>query len=124
MRILLLIAHGSRRSAANDEIHRLAAALAARDIGCDAVRAAFLETAAPTIPAAIAAAVAEGAEQLLLLPYFLVNGRHVGRDIPELAAAAIDAHPGVEIRLADHLGARAALLDLLADEVRRDVAAD
>ena len=56
MRSLLLVAHGSRREASNQEIRNLTAALAGRAIGrFGHVGCAFLEIARPSIPEAIEA---------------------------------------------------------------------
>lgn len=109
-RALLLVAHGSRRAAANAEVARLAGRLAAA--APDAwplVRHAFLELAEPDIPAGLDACVAAGAGAVVVVPYFLAAGRHVREDIPALVAAARRRHPAVDIRLRPHLGADAAL---------------
>lgn len=118
MKTLLLVAHGSRRAASNEEVRALAAQLAARETGCDAVRAAFLELAEPSIPDGLRAAVAEGADEVLVLPYFLSAGRHVAEDIPaEVDSVRAELAPA-QIRIADYLGAAPALLELLAAQAR------
>ncbi|MDX1605111.1 MAG: CbiX/SirB N-terminal domain-containing protein [Candidatus Competibacterales bacterium] len=115
MRSLLLIAHGSRRAAANEEIRRLAAQLAERmgprygHVGCG-----FLELAEPDIPAAIDAAVDRGATEIVVLPYFLATGRHVAEDIPAAVAERQARHPTVRLRIAAYPGAAPEMLDLLA----------
>lgn len=114
MRVLLLIAHGSRLEASNDEARALAARLAPQLAGEYArVEAAFLELAEPSIPAGIDAAVAAGAGEVLVFPYFLTRGRHVAHDVPELVQAASARHPGVSIELAPYLGALPGLEALL-----------
>lgn len=118
MRALLIVAHGSRRAASNDEVRGLTAGL--RPLVLDRfqwVEPAFLELAEPSIPAAIDAAVAAGADEVLLFPYFLSAGRHVAEDIPGIVAERQRAHPDVRLRVMDYLGAAPELLRLIAARV-------
>lgn len=116
MRALILIAHGSRRSESNDEVRALAAALAKRLTDDYAkVLPAFLELAEPSIAGAIDAAVATGARELVLLPYFLAPGNHVRHDIPAAMAERQAAHPHVAMHLLPHLGASERMPELLAE---------
>lgn len=121
---LLVVAHGSRREASNDEVRALTQRLAAQSNGqFDAIACAFLELADPLIPAGIDDLVAQGASRIIVLPYFLSAGRHVAEDIPEIVEACRAHHADVEIAIAPYLGADDAvipvLLSLAASEVRR-----
>lgn len=121
MHELLLVAHGSRREASNDEIRELTASLGARSGGrFGHVSCGFLELAEPSIPAAVDAAVARGAEQVTVLPYFLSAGRHVAEDIPAALDEARHRHPGVTIRMLPYLGAQAGIVDMLLAMVDRE----
>lgn len=114
MKVMMLIAHGSRKSSANDEVRRLAARIA--EIGggdYDAVRAAFLELAEPDIQQAVNECVALGATEIVAVPYFLASGRHVSADIPGELACAQAGHPNVGIRLSQYLGQNEAMADLV-----------
>lgn len=116
MNVLILIAHGSRLPAANDEVRRLADQLRDHlDGGFAAVSCAFLEIADPSIPAAIDAAISAGAARISLVPYFLTTGRHVALDIPAIAEAKRREHPGVAITLQSYLGASPLILEALAE---------
>jgi sirohydrochlorin ferrochelatase len=86
---LLLIAHGSRHVEANDDLHALVDEL--RESGEYAVvDASFLELAEPAIEAAGGHCVGQGAERVILLPYFLSAGVHVKR---VLLAQPLGRHP-------------------------------
>ena len=79
---LLLIAHGSRQTQANDDLHALVKEL--RRAGPYAlVEASFLELAEPSILEGGKNCVAQGARSVILLPYFLSAGVHVRRDLTE-----------------------------------------
>jgi sirohydrochlorin cobaltochelatase len=114
--IWIVIAHGSRAPGTTDDHERLCRQLAS-DAGdtVDHVLPAYLEINDPTIPAAIDAAVADGAQQLVLLPYFLHAGNHTRRDIPEIMDSARQRHPGVDLVLAPHLGPDQRLTEILLD---------
>jgi sirohydrochlorin ferrochelatase len=117
---IAFIAHGSRAAAAN-EAHIVAAAALADRLGA-AVVAGFLELAEPSIPEAIAAAAASGADRVLVLPLFLYPGRHVAEDIPALVDAGRARVPGVSVEVLDPFGADPAIIDLLATQVRAALA--
>ncbi len=114
MHSLLLVAHGSRRAASNDEVRVLTQALSARAGGrFDTVTCAFLELADPSIPEGLEACIRQGAQRVVVLPYFLAAGRHVVEDIPALVEPVRQRHPGVAIQIASHLGAAEGLAGLL-----------
>lgn len=115
MKTLLLIAHGSRRQESNDEIRRLAEKLRAR-VGArfDAVGHAYLEIAEPSIPDGIEGLIAQGATEVVVLPYFLAPGTHVREDIPAIMEAKVKEHPGVRIHATPFLGSAPGLVDVLA----------
>lgn len=115
MRYLLLIAHGSRREASNDEIRALTRALEMRaGSAFDGVRCGFLELASPAIGEAVDQCVAAGATEVLVLPYFLSAGRHVVEDIPADLEPKRRQYPRTSIRLLDYVGASDAMVELLA----------
>ena len=114
MKAMLLVAHGSRREASNQEVRDLAArlrGLARDDFGV--VDCAFLEIAAPLIPEGIERCIAQGATEVVVLPYFLSAGRHVAEDIPRDVAGKQAEHPTVRIRIAPYLGAADGVVPLL-----------
>jgi sirohydrochlorin ferrochelatase len=107
---LLIIAHGSRRAASNDEVRQLADQVRAQAGNAYAdVETAFLELAEPGIPQGLAALASKGATEIVAFPYFLAAGTHGAQDIPEAIAAFSAAHPGVKVRLTPHLGASSVL---------------
>lgn len=48
----------------------------------------YLEINKPSIPDAIIEAVRMGADEVRILPYFLLTGRHVNEDIPRIVKEA------------------------------------
>ena len=114
MHALLLIAHGSRREASNQEVRELAARLE-RIAGdrFDRVLPAFLELAEPDIPTGVDLCVESGATTVTAVPYFLSAGRHVVSDIPAELEKAMRKHPAVTIHQSDYLGKHESIPELL-----------
>lgn len=114
MKALLLIAHGSRREASNQEVRDLARML--KQVAgehYDQVVPAFLEIAEPDIPGGVDLCAESGAKEVIAVPYFLAAGRHVVTDIPEELEKARRRHPGLDIRQSDYLGRHDAIVDIL-----------
>ena len=113
---VLLIAHGSRHPAANDDLHRLAARLAG--IGdYPIVEPSFLELAEPDIQAGGDLCVARGATRVLMVPYFLSAGVHLLRDLTAAREALRLRHAGVTFRLGQALGPDPLLDRLVAERI-------
>jgi sirohydrochlorin ferrochelatase len=114
---VLLIAHGSRQAEANEDSFYLAAELRRRGL-YKTVVPAFLELAEPDIDAAAAECVAQGAEQVILLPCFLSAGVHVRRDLAEARDRLTDRFPAKHFRLADPIGRHPRLVEILEERAR------
>ncbi len=114
MNALLLIAHGSRRLASNEEVRALTRVMEQNsDHDYTIIECAFLELAEPSIPDGVNACVAKGAKTVTVLPYFLSAGRHVATDIPEELQKSQTQHPQVEIKMAPYLGSAKEISNIL-----------
>ncbi len=116
---LLLIAHGSRQEEANADLLYVAAGLRAR--GWAIVEASFLELAEPGIAEAGTRCIEQGAECVILVPYFLSAGVHVRRDLADARAKLAERFPVVDFRLAEPLGQHPLLLDVVVQRVSEAV---
>ncbi len=115
MRALLVVAHGSRREASNEEVRKLCRRIEQEAAGEEffLVRAGFLELAEPSIVEGIGQCIEAGADQVVVLPYFLSAGRHVSEDIPAEVEKARQRHPHASIVLAPYLGSAPGVAGLL-----------
>jgi sirohydrochlorin ferrochelatase len=114
---LLLIAHGSRRRAANADLDHVAEQLRARGTYA-VVETSFLELTEPTIAQGGDACVRRGAKRVILLPYFLSAGVHVREDLASAQQELAGRFPEVDFRLAEPLGRHPLLLEVVADRAR------
>jgi sirohydrochlorin ferrochelatase len=114
---LLLMAHGSRRPEANQDLLFVAEEMAKRG-EYPIVEVSYLELAAPTIAEGGAACVEKGATIVTMLPYFLSPGVHVRDDMTEAQRELSQRFPEVEFRLAEPLGRHPLLLNVLEQRAR------
>lgn len=103
MKGIILFGHGARNPEWAEPFHRIREAILARDPGAR-VELGFLELMRPTLDEAIDCLVAQGADAIAIVPIFMAAGRHIAKDLPLLAAAAMDRHPGLAIEIAAPVG--------------------
>jgi sirohydrochlorin ferrochelatase len=119
---ILLMAHGSRIPEANDAAREIAAMV--KELGgYEIVEVSFREQHLPDIQKGVDACVAQGAERVLLLPYFLFVGAHVQEDLPEEMAEAKRRYPGVEFAMGRHLGVHRKLAEVVGERVAEGLTA-
>jgi len=113
---LLVVAHGSRRNEPNIEICELVVRLRNSSSLFTGIDYAFLEIASPSIQEALRQQIAQGAADIVVLPYFLSAGQHVMTDIPEQVRQISVDLPNIKIKIAPHLGASKKIDELLVDQ--------
>jgi sirohydrochlorin ferrochelatase len=122
MKHLLIVAHGSRRQASNDEVRQLADKIRLKtDNQFDDVSCAFLELAEPSIPEGIELCVENGASNVTVMPYFLSAGRHVVTDIPEEIEKANIDREKIKVSIAPYLGSIESIADLMIEKASQFV---
>lgn len=114
---VLLIAHGSRRDVANQDLVKLAEMLRERE-QFPIIEIAYLELAEPTIPDGAASCVAAGADEVLMLPYFLSAGVHVQNDLEQYRGEFTTSYPETRFRLCAHLGLHPLMLEIVLDRLK------
>lgn len=110
----IVFAHGSRLEQANEQV-RAAARRMAESGGFPLVEVAFLDCAQPALQDAIDALVRQGAGRVVVIPYFLMPGRHISEDLPRIVGEASRIHNGVPIVIADSLDGHPALDRILLE---------
>lgn len=111
---LLVMVHGSPRPVANNDMFAVVDVIRERGT-YPIVEVGFMEINEPAIPEAIDRCVAQGAERVLAVPYFLHTGNHVTDDLPTLLEEAQSRYPQVEFLMGDYLGHDPLLVDVVAE---------
>ena len=113
---VIVLAHGSKRKAANDGLLEVVRML--RAMGrWDAVEAAFLQFAPPTLEDVAAKLAARACARVVVLPLLLFSGQHVAGDIPDELARVKQAHPDMRFLYANNIGPDRRLAEIAADRI-------
>jgi len=113
---VILLAHGSQSFRAEEGLQEIASQVRER-LGGARVLLAFLQAHHPSLPDAIAGAVAEGMKKIVVVPFFLAPGLHVRKDIPAELDQARVKYPGVEILLSRPLLPDPRIREILLDRI-------
>jgi sirohydrochlorin cobaltochelatase len=118
-RAVILIGHGSRAAGADEDMERIAEAL--RSSGGGIVELCRMGGRGTPFAEVFETCVRRGAQEIVVIPYFLHFGVHLRQDIPELLREAVAKHPEVRLVLGKHLGyddSLAALVEATAESAR------
>ena len=100
---VIVVDHGSRREESNQMMEEIV-----RRFGdfthFKIVEPAHMEIAEPCIQTAFDRCVQRGAKTVVVMPYFLLPGKHWHEDIPRLTEDAAQKHPGVRFMVTAPLG--------------------
>lgn len=114
MKGILLFGHGARNPEWAQPFHRIRDAMLARDPAA-LVEPGFLELLRPSFDEGIDCLVRQGATEIIVVPIFMAAGSHIKKDLPRMAADAMDRHGGLSISLAAPVGEAAPVLTAMAD---------
>ena len=115
---LLLVGHGSRDPGRGQGVRRAARPRRGSASEGRRVGGGFLELADPPIDDAVDALVADGADDVVAVPYVLFGAGHLKDDGPAVLGRARRRHPDVRFRLARDLGIHPAVLDVAEERAR------
>lgn len=118
---IILIDHGSKRPEANAMLDDVVASFRAAT-GARIVEPAHMELAEPTLEQAFRRCADQGANQIVIHPYFLSPGRHSTTDIPRLATEAARVVPGIPYRVTDPLGLDKRMNDVILRRIAEALA--
>ena len=114
---LILFAHGSPIDAANEAVRAVVSNIRALKI-YDAVEASFLDSAPPNLPEAVRLMVAGGMTRVIVVPYFLVPGLHITKDLPRIIRELRGIYKGVLIEVTGSLDGHPAVLEAVLDRAK------
>ncbi|MDF9844232.1 MULTISPECIES: precorrin-3B C(17)-methyltransferase [unclassified Paenibacillus] len=113
---ILLVGHGSRVEAGNEELRSFTAGLAAGMPELN-IETCFIELAAPSIAGGIERCVTGGATTVYVVPVILFAAGHSKLDIPMAIDEARKKYPGVELVYGRPVGVQERAVDILLDRI-------
>lgn len=114
---IVLIGHGSIKSASGAAMIRLAARLREQGVA-PVAEAGFLNYSRPTLAEAIAKCVGLGADRVFVQPYFLIDGVYVQNDLAGEIADHAARWPGVRFVAGRSFGDHRLMSHIALDRVR------
>lgn len=118
---IVIVDHGSKFEAANDMLLEVAARFK-EDTGARIVEPAHMELAEPTMAGAFRRCIEQGAERIVVHPYFLSPGRHSTTDIPAMAEEAARKYGNIPYTVTDPLGLDDGMTDIILRRIHQAMA--
>ncbi|MCP4896231.1 MAG: hypothetical protein GY906_04580 [bacterium] len=117
---IIIVDHGSRRRDSNRRFEQLVHEY--ENHGSHAmVEPAHMDLAMPDLAAAFDNCVTRGATFIVVQPFFLLPGRHLEEDIPQLVSAAATRHPGIGFTIAAPVGLHPLMSDIMEACIARAI---
>lgn len=113
---VIVLGHGSKAPQAIETLKKYRDMVRVKS-RFDIVEIASLQFNKPDLPEALEQVIGMGANRIVIVPFFLYYGIHMQQDIPAVIEAEKEKNPGVEIVLANHLGADHRLVDIVLDRI-------
>ena len=115
-RAVVLVGHGSKLPKSNEALNLVIEALRKKEPDTF-FQAAYLELQSPNIPQGIELCLHQGAEEVVVIPYFVQTGKHVVQDIPRIIEETKTRYPQKKISLGEYLGFDGRIVSLILDRV-------
>lgn len=109
---LLIVGHGSRSENAVAAFSQVVDEVRSRGV-FGIVEGAHMELAEPGIEDAARSLYEHGVREVVVAPYFLYEGMHLKKDIPELILVLSEKYPDMNFRIARPIGFEPVLADIL-----------
>jgi precorrin isomerase len=114
---VVIIGHGSRRAGASKDMEKIARRIRTK-LGGGVIETCSMSMSGPYFPEAFSRCLEQGAQRIIVLPYFLHAGVHIHEDIPAMLREKAAEFPGIEIILGKTLGYDELLVDLVIRRVQ------
>lgn len=100
---IIILGHGSRVKKTNATIVRVIKEIKAKS-NIKIIEPSYLQLAGPDLRTSVKKIVEKGCKKIIIVPFFLFAGNHVGRDIPREIKKLSGIYPGVKFIYAKNIG--------------------
>jgi Zn-finger protein len=117
---IIILSHGSKLNTANANLDKTLRVIKQKT-GFDAIVPAHLQFHQPSLEKSVKTLIAKGRQTVIIIPFFLLNGNHVTRDIPHMIEKERSRYPKVDFIYTKNLGKDARIADIVSDMVEEAV---
>lgn len=117
MTAVLIVAHGSRVNETEATMETIRSYVQ-EELGLELVMEAYMEFRRTNIAAGVEKLIEQGADEIVIVPYFLFEGIHIREDIPNEIREMQKKYPHVTLRFGRTLGADRRLAQVLSDRIK------
>ena len=118
MKGVLILAHGSREDDTEKTMDAIAE-MVKEKLPDTIIETAYLQFRERDLKNGLENLIRQGANDILLIPYFLFSGVHIRHDIPAEIDEFLRNRKDVKIRMGDTLGADPRFAEVLAERIRQ-----
>lgn len=118
---IIILGHGSKLHKANKLIPEIIKIIKRRT-GYSIIEPSSLQFHHPDLSGSIKKVIQKGCKKIIIVPFFLFEGNHVKRDIPQAVKKAIDKYPGVRFVFTKSLGEDATISDIVFRNINEAMA--
>lgn len=113
---IIILSHGSRLKKANASLGKIVKA-AKKSTGLDIIVPAYLQFCRPDLAESVKSLIGQKCKSIIIIPFFLFNGNHVTRDIPDIIKEEKAKYPDVRFVYTKNLGNDLRIADIVADTI-------
>lgn len=117
MKGILIIAHGSREPETVKTMEEVFS-MVKEKLSHILMEQAYMEFCDVNLAKGLDKLVKQGADNIVVVPYFLFSGIHIREDIPHEIEEYLSVHPGIKVTLGHTLGADPRIAEVLCDRVQ------
>ncbi len=117
MKAILILAHGSREKNTLNTLEKITQ-MTKNQLPNVLIETAYMEFSDINLEKGLDILVGKGANEIIVVPYFLFEGIHIREDVPGEIKEYLKDHPDISVKMGKTLGVDLRLADVLADRIR------
>ncbi len=117
MKGILILAHGSKNNKDSIDILNKIIDMVKKDKKDLIIEGAFISFFKMNIETGIKSLIDKGVDDIYVIPYFLFEGTHVKKNIPDKINNILKAYPEVTVKIGKTLGTDPRLSKILIDRI-------
>lgn len=117
---IIILSHGSKLKKANTSLAKTVEAIKQKT-RLNMILPAYLQFYQPNLTESIKNLIIQGCQTVIIIPFFLFNGNHVTRDIPNIMEKEKAKYPKVKFVYTKSLGLDIRIADIIVDMVEEAI---